>query len=67
MEADTVQTQIVEWVDDHSGYFKSWEVAEDLGISPKRAGQNIQRLESSGEIEVQRWGSGNRSTTWFTP
>ena len=45
-------------------YFRSKNIAEALGLSPKQVGVRLPELaEKSEEVEIEKWGRA-RSTTW---
>lgn len=45
-------------------YFRSKNIAENLGLSSKQVGARLPKLdEESDEVEIEKWGRA-RSTTW---
>lgn len=45
-------------------YFRSKNIAEQLGLSSKQVGARLPRLaEEADEVEIEKWGRA-RSTTW---
>ena len=45
-------------------YFRSKNIAEALGLSPKQVGVRLPKLaEKSEEVDIEKWGRA-RSTTW---
>ena len=45
-------------------YFRSKNIAEALGLSPKQVGVRLPELaEKSEEVDIEKWGRA-RSTTW---
>ena len=45
-------------------YFRSKNIADALGLSPKQVGVRLPKLaEESEEVEIEKWGRA-RSTTW---
>jgi DNA-binding Lrp family transcriptional regulator len=45
-------------------YFRSKNIAEQLGLSSKQVGARLPKLaEQSEDVEIEKWGRA-RSTTW---
>jgi len=45
-------------------YFRSKNIAEQLGLSSKQVGARLPKLdEQSDDVEIEKWGRA-RSTTW---
>ena len=45
-------------------YFRSKNIADNLGLSPKQVGARLPKLnEESDDVEIEKWGRA-RSTTW---
>jgi DNA-binding Lrp family transcriptional regulator len=45
-------------------YFRSKNIAEQLGLSSKQVGARLPRLaEEADEVDIEKWGRA-RSTTW---
>lgn len=45
-------------------YFRSKNIADQLGLSSKQVGARLPRLaEEAEEVEIEKWGR-SRSTTW---
>jgi len=45
-------------------YFRSKNIAEQLGLSPKQVGTRLPKLdEETDDVEIEKWGRA-RSTTW---
>ena len=45
-------------------YFRSKNIAEQLGLSAKQVGARLPKLaEESEEVDIEKWGRA-RSTTW---
>jgi DNA-binding Lrp family transcriptional regulator len=45
-------------------YFRSKNIAQQLGLSSKQVGARLPKLdEESDEVEIEKWGRA-RSTTW---
>jgi Mn-dependent DtxR family transcriptional regulator len=45
-------------------YFRSKNIADQLGLSPKQVGARLPKLdEESDEVDIEKWGRA-RSTTW---
>ena len=45
-------------------YFRSKNIAEQLGLSAKQVGARLPKLaEESDEVDIEKWGRA-RSTTW---
>ena len=45
-------------------YFRSKNIAEQLGLSPKQVGTRLPKLdEQTDDVEIEKWGRA-RSTTW---
>lgn len=45
-------------------YFRSKNIAEQLGLSPKQVGVRLPKLdEETDDVEIEKWGRA-RSTTW---
>lgn len=50
-------------VDDGTEYFRSKNIAEDLGLSAKQVGAHLGRHDDDGELHVEKHAR-SRSTTW---
>lgn len=45
-------------------YFRSKNIAEQIGLSAKQVGSRLPKLaEESDDVEIEKWGRA-RSTTW---
>lgn len=60
--------QILEYLRDQvsrgESYFRSKNIAEQLGLSAKQVGARLHKLnEESDDVEIEKWGRA-RSTTW---
>jgi DNA-binding Lrp family transcriptional regulator len=45
-------------------YFRSKNIADQLGLSPKQVGTRLPKLdEETDDVEIEKWGRA-RSTTW---
>ncbi len=60
--------QILEYLRDRvsggESYFRSKNIAEQIGLSAKQVGARLPKLaEESEDVEIEKWGRA-RSTTW---
>ena len=45
-------------------YFRSKNIADKIGLSPKQVGTRLPKLdEETDDVEIEKWGRA-RSTTW---
>lgn len=46
-------------------YFKSSNLAEELGMSPKEVGSNLVFLKQEiDDLEIEKWARASKATTW---
>ena len=60
--------QILEYIRESAArgesYFRSKNIADQLGLSAKQVGARLPRLdEETDDVEIEKWGRA-RSTTW---
>ena len=61
------QRRIVDYLHertDGTEYFKSRRIGEDLGLSAKEVGANMQAVREAAPFEVGKWGYSS-GTTWM--
>lgn len=60
------QRRILEYLDDRvdtKTYFKSRLIGDDLGLSAKEVGANMQAVQSASGLSIEKWGYSS-GTTW---
>ncbi|MFB6110945.1 MAG: hypothetical protein ABEJ35_00250 [Halobacteriaceae archaeon] len=64
-ELSEKQRRIVEYLRDHDEqtYFKSRLVGEELGLSAKEVGANMQAIAGTADFTIEKWGYSS-ATTW---
>jgi hypothetical protein len=60
-----IEAYLIEQLETGGPYFKSKSIGEDIGLSSREVGTNIEKLQQKTEkLNITNWSRGSRSVTW---
>lgn len=60
-----IESYLIETLETGGPYFKSRNIGEEIGLSAREVGTNMEKLQQKTEkLNITNWSRGSRSTTW---